>query len=1010
KDSFYFKVPRPPALTPYVTCTASCKTFCNGSASVSVGGGISPYQLLWSTGSTANNISNVCYDSTYTCTVTDACGTVAVDFDKTPFFATIALSLGNSPSCKGVCNGIAFAYIQSGGFAPYQYNWSNGVINNPQNINVCYDSVYTCIVTDGCGSKDTNSIKIPLAPLLYGNINTTSSICNPNCNASATLTFGGGYGPYYFYWNNNSFAQTANNLCTDSFYYCILSTAGCGIDTFYVHIPTYIKMQTSCSFIKRACDSICNGSALVHITLGLAPYTVLWSSGETTTLANQLCVGQNYCIVTDSCGKKDTAFINIPAYPNPIANTIYNNSSCNSICNGSATATSIGGIAPYTYLWSSGTTSATATNLCLGTNTCIVTDACISRDTVTVNILLLPPPNISITANSASCNTTCNGVATALGSNSMGPYSYLWSSGATVATATNLCIGISTCVVTDVCSKKDTASIIIVAYPTFNGTVTIQSVSCTNQCTGKATASGTGGKTPYTYLWSNGITTAINNTLCKGNNWCIITDNCNLHDTINFIINIYPTLTAVLDSFSNSCLNTCNGYGRISVAGGNLPYSYLWTNLATTSATTSLCIGNNTCIVTDACGIKDTVIVYIDTVPLMKYVGDTYLNSPTCLPCKGSLGVTIKDGWSPITYVWNTGATTSQISNLCPGFYSVVITNPYCNSDTFKFSHTIASNLKLFTTGIKDASCYDTCNGQGTVVALGGIQPYNYLWSNGYSTATVNKFCNGTFTVKVTDSTQGYCMDTITIHQPPQFNLDTFIQQPHCFNLDGSIKATISGGTAPYQFLWSTGSTSDSIYNLPNGNYWVTITDSHQCTITQPIYMIGLYPTVQVSPRDTLAGLGQSVTLTATGAVNYHWLNSSYLSCDTCKTTIWNSIYNGDTYCVEGLDIYGCSDTACLNIRVYDDCGFIGLPKAFTPNGDGTNDIYIPLGPCIEKINFFIFDRWGNLLFESHDKTFGWDGKFKGEDMPMEVYVWKLKAYTSTGRSFDLKGNVTLIR
>jgi gliding motility-associated-like protein len=121
-------------------------------------------------------------------------------------------------------------------------------------------------------------------------------------------------------------------------------------------------------------------------------------------------------------------------------------------------------------------------------------------------------------------------------------------------------------------------------------------------------------------------------------------------------------------------------------------------------------------------------------------------------------------------------------------------------------------------------------------------------------------------------------------------------------------------------------------------------------------------------------------------------------------------MYEGGEYCVEGIDIYGCADTACATISVFDDCGFVGLPKAFTPNGDGINDIFLPLGPCIQSIDFIIFDRWGNKVFQTNDKTFGWDGKYQGVEMPQEVYTWHLIATSSVGRKFNLKGNVTLLR
>jgi gliding motility-associated-like protein len=111
-----------------------------------------------------------------------------------------------------------------------------------------------------------------------------------------------------------------------------------------------------------------------------------------------------------------------------------------------------------------------------------------------------------------------------------------------------------------------------------------------------------------------------------------------------------------------------------------------------------------------------------------------------------------------------------------------------------------------------------------------------------------------------------------------------------------------------------------------------------------------------------------------------------------------------------GTDTFGCTDTACIQIAINKLCGMPFLPDAFTPNSDHTDDIFKVLGNCIATIHLKIFDRWGLLLFESSNQAEVWDGIYQGKASPQYVYVWTLQATDLFGRSYNMKGDVTLIR
>jgi gliding motility-associated-like protein len=105
----------------------------------------------------------------------------------------------------------------------------------------------------------------------------------------------------------------------------------------------------------------------------------------------------------------------------------------------------------------------------------------------------------------------------------------------------------------------------------------------------------------------------------------------------------------------------------------------------------------------------------------------------------------------------------------------------------------------------------------------------------------------------------------------------------------------------------------------------------------------------------------------------------------------------------------GCKDTTFKNIIIGDDFG-IYIPNAFTPNGDGINDVFSPKGHGINKFEMFIYDRWGNVIFHSREFGRGWDGKIRGSDAGNDVYVYLIKVKDLNGKQREFKGHVTLLR
>ena len=149
--------------------------------------------------------------------------------------------------------------------------------------------------------------------------------------------------------------------------------------------------------------------------------------------------------------------------------------------------------------------------------------------------------------------------------------------------------------------------------------------------------------------------------------------------------------------------------------------------------------------------------------------------------------------------------------------------------------------------------------------------------------------------------------------------------------------------------------------------------------------------------------LGSSITLTASGGGTYSWSNG-----ETTNPITVSPIVTTD-YCVTVMDVNSCSDSECVRITVEIPCGNLFIPQAFSPNGDNENDVLSVYGDCITYIEFVIFDRWGEKIFETTDPAIGWDGTYKGKKLDSAVFVYYLKAVIK-GESVSKHGNITLMK
>ncbi len=918
KDSANVTITQPSTLTVSVAQTnVSCNGNCNGTASVTVSGGTPAYTYSWSNGGTNTSISSLCAGS-YKITVSDSHG--CKDSANVTITQPTALAITTAQTnltCNGTCNGTATATI-TGGSTPYTYNWSPGGGTNATATGLCAGT-YKIVVKDANGCKDSTNVTITQPAGMILTTTNTNVTCMANCIGTATISVSGGNIPYTYHWSNGATTTNVSGLCAGIYTIVVTDAKGCK-DSANVTITQPNPILISLTQTNIKCKGDCNGSSTVTVSGGTSPYTYAWSpSGGTNATASSLCAGVYKIVVSDANGCKDSLNVTITQPANSISvATSQTGITCNGSCNGSATANPSGGAPPYTYSWSNGGTNATISSLCAGSYSVVVTDANGCKDSINITVTQPAPMILTTTQTNITCFGDCNGTASVTVSGGNAPYTYKWNTGATTTSIAGLCSGTTRIVVTDSHGCKDSVDVITTEPTALVATTSQTNVTCNGSCNGTATATVSGGTPAYTYSWSNGATTASVTGLCAGNYKFVVTDNHGCADTLMVTIT-QPNAIAITTTQTNiSCNGNCNGTASATVSGGSPAYVYNWSNGATTATISSLCSGSYKLTVTDSHGCKDSVTVTI-TQPTALAITTTQTNESCNGNCNGTANATVTGGTPAYTYSWSNGATTTSINNLCAGNYEIVVTDANGCKDSVRINITQPNALSISTSQI-NVSCNGDCNGQATASIGGGTAPYTYLWTpSGGTNATATGLCPGSYTITVTDNNNCSVTASVTITQPTtslSASITSSVNVTCTGNCNGVATVTASGGTAPYNYLWTpSGGTNATATGLCAGAYTVTVTDNNGCTttasinITQPLTVLSA--TLTSSTNVTCNGsCNGSATVSASGGTapyTYSWSPGG-------GTNATEANLCANTYTVTVTDNNGCTASVMVTI------------------------------------------------------------------------------------------------
>lgn len=1002
---------------PTLTLTGNTN-ICAGSSTTLSAAGATSYTWTPATALSNTNTPNVTASpgTTTTYTVTGANGTCTNSATRTVSVTPLP-SLTLTPSFTTICAGSS-ATLAATGATNYTWTPATGLNNANLATVVASPATTTTYTITGANGICTNTAVATVSVVTVPTLTLTPSTASICAGSSTTLSATGAatytWSPATGLNNANLATVTASPATTTT--YTITGANGICTNTAVATVSvTAIPVLT----VSPQTPTICAGSSTTLTASGAASYTWSPATGLNTTNGNVVVSSPASTTVytvtagVSTCTSAISATVTINAVPSLTLNPALVN-----ICpSTSATLAASGAIS---YTWSpagslSSSTGSTVVASPAASTNYTVTGAigiCTNTAIATVNVV-----SSSTIAVSPQASTVCAGSSVTL--TATGSTIYTWTPSAGLSATTGSVVVASPAVGTTVytviggvgtCTAVTQASVTVNAAPSLTLTPATSSI-----CAGKSATLSASGANTYTWSPSASLSASTGSLVVATPSastvysvtGAINTCTASATATLNVIAN--PTLTIAANT--TLCAGTT---ANLTVSGAS---SYTWspsTGLSASSGSVVTASPAATQAYTITGTLNTCTAVASTTVTVIPR--PVLVMGPDATICSGSSATISASGaatysWSPATGLSSTTGGTVTASPGSSTGYTVTGTTSGCSA-----TGSLAVNVTPTPTLNVTASPSSMCRGSSSSLAVSGGAA-NYTWSPSGALSNVNLPATTASPVQTTTYTvigaNGLCTSSATIElvviQTATIQASKFGDV--CFGESTTIEAI--GGTTyswlPVSGLSHANAASTDAGPLVTTVYTVTASGPGLCPSTSTVEVkVNPLPHVYAG-RDTTINIDETITLTGTGDVEVGFLSptSTPLICNFCNAITVNP-QETTCYVLKGENGYGCVDYDTVCVYVTKDFN-VYIPNAFTPNEDGYNDVFIPVGYGINEIRLTVFDRWGVQIFTSNETSIGWDGSNKGKQCEQGIYVYKAEVKTMAGHTVQYVGHVALL-
>jgi hypothetical protein len=852
------------------------------------------------------------------------------------------------------------ASVISGGTAPYTYTYSS-FSSFQQNTTGSFsvgNEMGEIIAVDANGCISNPEIAMPDVLITEDwTVSTLLPACAGAANGAATLAVDSLFGSLPLQLVGDLLGIT--NLNTGDTYYQVYTSVYSAV---FTGLPAgvYYILQTQCnddpvisfeiseasslSASATVTDAICgpNGSIQLDVLGGTAPIAILWSDGQTSNPAVGLSAQSLSVTITDAQGCSYTDSYIVGGSSSALQATFQNQPEVCAQQNGFAEVLVSGGVAPYSYAWSNGGTAQIIEYVVAGNYSVVVTDAlgCSTTFFTTVQASF-SYPTLSANIRDVSCFGFANGDVDVLAMGGVEPYSFVWSNGANTASNQNLVAGSYSVLVTDAngCSIDTTYTI---AQP---DSLVLSAVVTQQDCLGNlgsidVSVSGGVALNPYAYAWSNGAATQDLSGLGTGNYTVRVADNNGCQVSRSFTINALQLPDITGSTTPDSCGNSA-GSVSTNVVGGNGTLTYLWSNGMSTEGLINVPAGSYTVVITDSAQCTNTAVFTVSG-PSQPLINIGFYVTADCGGSGGMVDLIIGSQNPIVSYQWSNGSTAQQLVGVPSGMYSVILTDASgCSASSRIF---VPASRALRVSGeARPAYCSPANSGGIDLNVDSGTPNYSFVWSNGEVTEDISHLVAGTYSVTVRDANGCETTGSFQVGDgclcPVNFNAEicgpTEICQGESLTLNSVVTprtqgfpVTYSWTRTPATFTANTASITQTGLTAGTYTFVLVVTYSPVCTVTVQ-HTVTVRPRPVITVTNQLTGnntaatqlAGCDIVLNAAGGVYYNWTysgttfqahGSQLIDSNTSITTSTQL----RTYGVVGVDQYGCSNTASIQVRL----------------------------------------------------------------------------------------------